>query len=288
MPYPRRVIVYLRERGIPSSAVRIVPVSDPQLGSQAPIGFPPTPTGSLPILAVPPLEMRNSSIPADLEGWKLVRQALPIKVYLENQFALLDDWKVLPQPVYNMQTEFPNDAFHLANSIGYQLSTEGVLNCWNGVRLFGSGTGPISIPAASKESLKWVHRELAVIEKYLDPSSGTDNDFGGYAVRLATSSAAGPLFADIMLLSFLEMVDDLYCCFDELTLGDHRKRVEHSAAQGKDAYGRNVQDLGYYPHIRTFYELFRARTNAQRDSLQGEDVPEKVRGFGGKWADDIF
>ena len=53
MPYPRRVIIYLREKGIDSRMVNVIHVSDPQDGNAAPLGYPPRPAGSLPILALP-------------------------------------------------------------------------------------------------------------------------------------------------------------------------------------------------------------------------------------------
>jgi glutathione S-transferase len=53
MPYPRRVIIYLREKGIPDSLVKVAVVADPQDRNQVlDRSLPPIPSGSLPILAI--------------------------------------------------------------------------------------------------------------------------------------------------------------------------------------------------------------------------------------------
>lgn len=77
MPYPRRVIIYLREKGIPSSLVKVVPVTDPQLGDSVPPEFPPKPTGSLPILAIPPGGYRNNQL------YTYIRQSNAIMSFLD-------------------------------------------------------------------------------------------------------------------------------------------------------------------------------------------------------------
>ena len=81
MPYPRRVIIYLRERGIPNSLVTIVQVSDPQAGNQVvDSSFPPRPAGSLPILAIPSAEKDKDGKPRE---WTYIRQSMAIIGYLE-------------------------------------------------------------------------------------------------------------------------------------------------------------------------------------------------------------
>ncbi|KAI4150889.1 MAG: hypothetical protein LQ340_003842 [Diploschistes diacapsis] len=220
IPFPRHLIIYLRERRIPNSHVRVIAVSDPQQGQKVPQGFPPPPAGSSPILAIPPAAASDPSIPTTLEGWKLLRQSLHIMHFLESRFSTLDGWK---KPPYCMQAERPSNPYMLSNNTGYQSSVEMALACWNPLRLFGSGAGPVSIPEAAKESLKWARRELAVIETYLNPSLEIDVDYGGYAERLAPVSKGVPTFGDIMLFSYLEMVADVYGYFDELTLGQRAK-----------------------------------------------------------------
>jgi glutathione S-transferase len=61
IPFPRRIIIYLREKGIPSSLVKVVPVSDPQNGNAAPTEYPPRPSGSLPILVIPSPDETNGT-----------------------------------------------------------------------------------------------------------------------------------------------------------------------------------------------------------------------------------
>ena len=125
-----------------------------------------------------------------------------------------------------------------------------------------------------------MHREMAPIEKYLDPASGTDKDYGGYVARLGAESKAGPSYGDIMPFSFLELVDGVYGRFDELTLG--------KGGGGKDPYGREVERYGFYPNVREFYRLFGLRESAKRDEEMGEKVPEKVREMAWIWDDGVF
>ena len=77
MPFPRRVIIYLREKGIPPSLVTVVPVSDPQLGDAAPANFPPRPKGCLPILIIPPPEHDSNTPPT------YIRQSVAIMNYVD-------------------------------------------------------------------------------------------------------------------------------------------------------------------------------------------------------------
>lgn len=75
MPYPRRVIIYLREKGIPESLVKVAHVSDPQNGNEVvDTSLPKRPAGSLPILAIPSEGNRE---------WLYIRQSMSIINYLE-------------------------------------------------------------------------------------------------------------------------------------------------------------------------------------------------------------
>lgn len=75
MPFPRRVIIYLREKGIPESLIKIAHVSDPQSGNEVvESSLPKRPAGSLPILAIPS-EAGNECI--------YIRQSMSIVNYLE-------------------------------------------------------------------------------------------------------------------------------------------------------------------------------------------------------------
>lgn len=82
MPYPRRVIIYFREKGIPESLVQVVHVSDPQDGNKVfdPASFHPRPVGSLPILAIPSETIDDQGKPKD---WVYIRQSMAMINYLE-------------------------------------------------------------------------------------------------------------------------------------------------------------------------------------------------------------
>ena len=81
MPYPRRIIIYLREKGIPSSLVQVVQVSDPGDGNKVvDSSFPPRPAGSLPVLAIPS-EANDES--GGAEKWLYLRQSVAMINFLE-------------------------------------------------------------------------------------------------------------------------------------------------------------------------------------------------------------
>ena len=265
MPYPRRIQIFLRERDVPTSVVTVVPVSDPGNGDKAADGFPPRPDGSLPILAIPAPDAAadRSGIPRSLEGWTLLRQSLPIMQYLD-------------QTIVETSSVEDVDPYVAACNTGYSISAETVMTSWNTPRLFASGVGPLKISEAAKEGLKWVHRELAAVEKHL----GEDGYEGGFGRRLSLKdSDLGPSTGDILLQSFLELVDDLYGCFDELTLGK---------GTGRDAYGREIENARHYPHIREFYQLFRERPSARRDAGEGKVVSPALRNKASQWVEDVF
>ena len=264
MPYPRRVLIYLREHNISASIVTVVPISDPGQGDKAAEGFPDRPLGSLPILAVPPTGAEEGKAEA-LDGWTLIRQSVPIMQYLQRM-------------IVSGGEEEKMDSYIEACEMGYLISAETVMTAWNGVRLFGSGVGAMNNLEAAKESLKWVHRELAGIERHLEPSNGMDTYAGGFKERLA-DGGAGPSFGDVALFSFLELVDDLYACFEELTMGK---------GEGKDAYGRNVERVGWYPRVRDFYGIFRERESVRREASTGEEVSAVLREKAGTWADGVW
>ena len=82
MPYPRRVIIYLREKGIPESLVRVVHVSDPQDGNRVidSAAFPSRPAGSLPIMLIPSEPQGDEG---GAENWVYIRQSMAMINYLE-------------------------------------------------------------------------------------------------------------------------------------------------------------------------------------------------------------
>ena len=284
-PFNRRVILYLRERQIPSSHVRMVPVTAPQDRSVGD-GLPPPPEGTLPILAIPPETATDDKI-TTLDGWKIVHGSLPILNFLESRFQALESWKSLPQPKYNMHAENMADMFDVSSNIGYQLAVETTINSWNSVRAFGSGIGQVQHAPAAKDSLKWCHREFEAVERYLDPKSGLNTDYGGYAARLAPGSRAGPMFGDILLYAFCEQLQDMYGVFDEMTLG--LKDEKGQKVVTKDAFGRDKVDAGYFPNVREFFKLYKSRGDiAKRNAELGENVPEFVQGLAHKWLDGVF
>lgn len=74
MPDPRRIIIYLREKNIPSSLVTIVPVPDPQSSTELPPQYAPRPKGSLPLLVIPSSSGEKPVV---------IRQSVAIMNYLD-------------------------------------------------------------------------------------------------------------------------------------------------------------------------------------------------------------
>jgi hypothetical protein len=103
----------------------------------------------------------------------------------------------------------------------------------------------MSIPAAAKEMLKWVHRPLVTIEELW-----VDQDF---AYLKDPTAAKGPTMAEIVLYQFLEFTKDCYGV--DMTMG--------SGATKKDAYGREVVEK--YPKLQEFFKAFRTRESARTD-----------------------
>jgi hypothetical protein len=92
---------------------------------------------------------------------------------------------------------------------------------WNPVCIFGIGAGTVSIPAAAKEMIKWVHRPLAIIESWWK-----DRDFS----FLHQGQGGHVTIAEVVLYQFLEFTKDCY-------------RVDISQGSGhtiKDVYGMEV------------------------------------------------
>jgi glutathione S-transferase len=153
MPYPRRVIIYLREKGIPSSLVTIVPVSDPQLGNSAPPEYPPRPAGSFPILAIAPGAYLNN------QSYTYIRQSKAIMNFLDE---LCDgSLEGVPVSIYSMRGT--NPLSRARDTELFALADECTAN-WNPVRTFGSGAGTMSIPIAAKD------RELVERPRLLVPA----------------------------------------------------------------------------------------------------------------------
>jgi glutathione S-transferase len=243
MPYPRRLIIYLREKGIDSNLVKVVHVSDPQLGNKAPPKFPPRPAGSLPILAIPSMDDKGTI------SYTHIRQSLAIMNFLDE---LCDAGLYgFPKSKYSMHG---TDALERARNTEVLTLADECTSAWNPVRTFGTGAGSMAIPEASKEMIRWIYRPLATIEGWWK-----DRDFA----NLRQGSETGPVMAEIILYQFLEFVND--CYRKDLTKG--------SGNTVKDVYGREVVEK--YEKLNEFYIAFKKRKSARRDEEAGE-VPGKA------------
>ncbi|KAL9607214.1 MAG: hypothetical protein Q9167_007849 [Letrouitia subvulpina] len=261
MPYPRRVIIYLREKKIPPSLIQIVPVSDPQLGNVAPPDYPPRPPGSLPVLAIP---KRDSSSKAP-EDFIYVRQSLAIMNYIED----LCESGLNGFPKSSNQVRGGSELLDRARHQELMSLADECLVSWNPVRLFGSGLGSEAIPAAAKECLRWIHRNLAAIDDYISRNSQDFSD-------LFQGKNAHATLAEIVLYSFLEFVEEIYGL--DLTQGSREVVF--------DVYGREVKQV--YPKLRDFYQSFKTRDSAKLDVASGDVAADAIKAGGRSWHGGIF
>lgn len=146
------------------------------------------------------------------------------------------------------------DAFERARNTEVLALADECTVAWNPVRMFGSGASTMSIPAASKEMVRWVHRSLATIEGWWKDR---------YFSHLCRESTSGPSMAEIVLYQFLEFIEGCY----------GRDMTEGLGATVKDVCGREVVEK--YEKLAEFYNTFKARDSAKRDEAAGK-VP-----FGG-------
>jgi glutathione S-transferase len=79
MPYPRRIIIYLREKGIPESLIQVVEC-DVKTNDVVDHRFPSKPAGSLPLLVIPSEEKDAAGNPKDQF---IIRQSMTIIYFLE-------------------------------------------------------------------------------------------------------------------------------------------------------------------------------------------------------------
>lgn len=144
---------------------------------------------------------------------------------------------------------------------------EELMVAWNPVRTFGTGAGPMSIPEASKEMLRWVRRALMTVERFFKDRDMTLLQGGKYLhVDMA----------DIALYNFLEFVDDCYGV--DITIG--------SGEMVTDVYGRQVKEE--FPKLVEFYQTFRTRDSAKIDADKGDIAPDYAKKMMSTWADGIF
>jgi glutathione S-transferase len=266
MPYPRRVIIYLREKGIPTSLITIVPVTDPQRGNQVSGPYPPRPSGSLPILAIPKQSRQGDT---QAEEYIYIRQSIAIMTYLDE----LCDSGVngFPRSAYPMRGADPlerarhNELLSLADEL---------TSMWNPVRTFGSGAGTISLPVAAKEMLRWVYRGLMTIETWFqDRDRNQHEDPSSPATTTTTTKTS---IAEIVLYQFLAFTKDCYGI--DMTKG--------SGKEVTDVYGKKVVED--FPRLRLFYETFRARPSARRDPDAGDVPSNEVSAKMTSWAEGVF
>ncbi|CEN59331.1 hypothetical protein ASPCAL01783 [Aspergillus calidoustus] len=282
-PFPRRVIIYLRERNIPSSLVTVVHVSDVQFGGETPEGFPPKPPGSLPILAIP----RASTGGETNDDFIYIKQSIAIMEFLEDA-CNTGRWGFpkLPQPpilALSITTPSLNDGISDANLDGGDKQgvspllaarhgellslASGLTDSWNPIRTFGSGTGTMRIPAAAKEMLGWTRRSLLAIENWFE-----ENGYSSAGLRWderensnGNERHAGKrqaTIAEIVLFQFFDFTHDCY-------------GIDMTRSSGKkvtDVYGREV--LESYPRLESFYKDFLTRPSARRYAELG-DVPHE-------------
>ncbi|KAL4938563.1 hypothetical protein BDV06DRAFT_225889 [Aspergillus oleicola] len=297
-PFPRRLVIYLRERNIPSSIVTVVHVSDVQFGNNAPEGFPPKPPGSLPILAIPrPENSIFSSSGEQQQPYVYIKQSIAIMQFLEEAcITSRYGFPKLPSPVNlpindtaigdvfdddedaaasrSLTEARHNELLSLASSL---------TDSWNSVRMFGSGAGTMRIPAAAKEMLGWTHRNLLAIEKWFEehayssaglrwePStttnSSSENEQG--AARQAT-------IAEIVLYQFFDFTKDCYGI--DMAKGSGKRVI--------DVYGREVVED--YPRLKSFYEDFSTRPSARRHKELGDVPHEQWAKKMTDWSEGIF
>lgn len=262
MPFPRRVIIYLREKRIPASLVQVVHVSDPGEGNQVveSASFPPRPSGSLPILAIPSFEKDEAGKP---DSWMYVRQSMAIISLVE---------EVCEKGEYRFSSLrgiiTGTDAIQRARILEIQTLAEELTVGWNPVRSFGTGAGPFHHAAAAREMLRWERRTLLAINTYMEES---DRD-----VSLLNNNDAQATMADIVLYQFLEFTLDCYGV--DMTAGSGEKVV--------DVYGREVVDA--YPKLQEFFKAFRARDSAKRLEDQGELPKGKVLEAMRTWEEGVL
>ncbi|KAI9933651.1 hypothetical protein ASPWEDRAFT_620702 [Aspergillus wentii DTO 134E9] len=252
-PFPRRLVIYLRERNIPSSLITLVPVSDVQFGDKPPPGFPPRPVGSLPILVIPQ---------ADGEKSVYIKQSIAIMEYIE-ETCLAGRYgfpKLQQQPFLPINTSFDDDPSLYRARHGELLAlAAGLTESWNPVRSFGSGAGPMRVPAAAREMLRWTQRNILSVERWLDENEycadGLRHGEGEGEQRMAT-------IAEIILFQFFDFTKDCYGI----------DMTQSSGRTTTDVYGRETVEE--YPRLKSFYDAFMTRPSARRHVELG-DVPRE-------------
>ncbi len=261
MPYPRLIGIYLREKRIPTSLVRVVAVSDPYDGDAVIESdkYPQRPKGSLPILAI------NSS--SDVEGdVTYIRQSSAILDFLDE---LCDEGKWgFPKSAYPMRGNV-GDPLERARITEVRTLAEECLVSWNPVRMFGSGAGAPHLhnAEASKEMAKWTKRTLTTVERWWVED---DRD----VAALEEGGTGKVTMADIVLYQFIEFIRTCYGV--NLLLGGGEKY--------KDVYGREQEEK--FGKLNAFMNAVVTRQSVVR---AGREVPSSFAlGNMTKWVDGVW
>jgi glutathione S-transferase len=235
-------------------------VSDPQLGNRVPVPYPPKPPGSLPILVIPRHDISHGTggTKAGEDEPVYIRQSLAIMSYLDE---LCDSGEHgFPQSAYPMRGA---DTLERARVSELLLLADECTSMWNPVRTFGSGAGTMNKPAAVKEMFRWVHQALVTIETWL-----------GECPELL--SAARVTMADIVLCQFLEFIVDCY--------GIDMTKSASAGQETVDLYNRQV----VFPNLRQFFEAFKVRPSARRDTEAGQVPRKEMLTKKVTWVEDVL
>lgn len=248
MPYPRRVSIYLREKNIPATLVRIIDCCDPATDSMLrEENLPTKPAGSLPILAIP---NHSGADGHPDKGYTYIRQSVAVIKYIDEHCD--QDMSGFPKSAYSMTGESAIDRARVAEICAL---ADDCLTGWNPVRTFGTGAGALKDPAASRQMMAWVKRSLQTVEQWWkDRDMQVLRKGGGGQVNLG----------DILMFQFLQFTKDNYGV--DMTKGT-RMVV-------KDAYNREVLDD--YPKLAEFYEAFESRDSAVLNGNRGDLAPDNA------------
>lgn len=278
-PYPRRIMIYLREKGIPESQVKVVHVQGNDVVTP---DCPPRPEGSLPLLAIPTQQQAHNNTPFKPVGthdasqghsYTYIRQSLAIMTFLDE---VCNDAKLgfLPGKAGSLigtntarGSKPAQDALYRARMNEILALADELTTAWNPVRTYGTGAGTMKIPEAAKEMLRWVRRSLATVERYFQDRDMAELKQGVYG---------HVTIADIVLYQFFEFVEDCYGV--DMTIG--------SGEIVKDVYGRDVKEE--FPKLVEFYRTFKTRDSAKRDAEKGEVPPDWALAKMKDWVDDVL
>jgi glutathione S-transferase len=263
MPYPRVVGIYLREKHIPESLVKVVRVSDPQQGDAVvdTASYPPRPKGSLPILAI----HHSAEAGKDVT---YIRQSGSIINFLDD-LCDAGQWG-FPKSPYPMRGSKEN-MIERARISEVRILAEECLVTWNPVRTFGSGAGVKELhnAAVSKEMVKWTKRPLTAVEQWWKEEERDVNN-------LKEGGQGKVTMADVVLYQFLEFVRTCYGIDLLVSTGEN----------SRDVYGRR-QTEGF-EKLRAFKSAMDTRSSVARRAEYGEVPGSLALQAMSTWIDGIW